>query len=323
LAPAEEHVDLNQAGIRVSVVIPAYNAENHLRRAVTSALRQSYRPAEVLVIDDGSTDATGEAARRFGRDVRYIHQANAGPASARNRGVSESTCDWIAFLDADDEWLPHKLQQQVACLVSVSELVWCNCSPVRVHAPEVSTSELPDDLVDILKTQRHLPFFKGASLGLALQTSGFVIQRRVIEEVGGINPYLTTAEDRDLWWRIAFRHPRIGYCGEAGYRFFCDSPDSLTKQLRGRSVALRVVCENVRRARAIGGESAHAFEPYARKLAMDYVLRAVGSQTEIEPDVICEALRLFPPPTRRRLLLLVMAALPRRVARRIVEHTRL
>ena len=314
---------VERSGLRVSVVIPAYNAANHLDRAVTSVFGQSYRAAEVLVIDDGSTDATGEIARRFGGNVHYIHQENAGAASARNRGIAESTGEWIAFLDADDEWLPHKLQEQVECLASASELVWCNCPPFYVDARGVIKAELSDEVLDILKTQRQLPFFTGASHGLCFQTSGFIIQRRVLEEVGGFDPQLKSAEDRDLWWRIAFRYPRIGYCPEEGYRFFCDSPDSLTRQVRGRSVELRVVCENVRLARAIGGESAEAFEPYARKLAMDYVLRAAASQTEIAPEVVCDALRLFPPTIRRRVLLWVIAALPRRVARRVVEHIRL
>ncbi len=99
---------------RVTVVIPCYNAAPFLRATLESALRQSHAPSEVLVIDDGSTDNSAAIAGFFGPPVRVISQTNQGESIARNRGIDEARGDWIAFLDADDLWLPNKLQRQLA-----------------------------------------------------------------------------------------------------------------------------------------------------------------------------------------------------------------
>ncbi len=93
----------------VAVVIPAYNAEKLLPRALRSVLTQTVAPREVLVVDDGSSDGTSDVARSFGAPVRCIRQENAGAAAARNRGIAEATAEWIAFLDADDWWEPERL----------------------------------------------------------------------------------------------------------------------------------------------------------------------------------------------------------------------
>src|SRR5689334_10135830 len=95
------------------VIIPAYNAVETLGRAIDSALAQSLPPHEVVVVDDGSRDATAELAERYGPPVRVIRQSNAGPGAARNRGVQATSSPWVAFLDADDEWLPKKMETQL------------------------------------------------------------------------------------------------------------------------------------------------------------------------------------------------------------------
>jgi Glycosyl transferase family 2 len=101
------------APLDLTVVIPAYQRERTIGRAVLSALAQVPRPAlDVLVVDDGSTDGTAAAARATG--ARVVQQANAGVGSARNRGLAEATTTWVAFLDSDDEWLPHHLDTLLA-----------------------------------------------------------------------------------------------------------------------------------------------------------------------------------------------------------------
>jgi len=100
----------------VTVVIPAYNAERHIVEALEGVLAQTYRPVEIVVVDDGSTDATAETVRRFGPRVRFTTQINAGAGAARNRGVAMATGRYIAFLDADDSWPPEKLARQVEIL---------------------------------------------------------------------------------------------------------------------------------------------------------------------------------------------------------------
>jgi len=100
----------------VSVIIPVYNCEQYLGEAIESVLNQTYTALEVLVVDDGSTDQSGDVARSFGTRVRYVHQANAGSGAARNRGLAEVKGDLTAFLDADDRWVETKLTLQIAKL---------------------------------------------------------------------------------------------------------------------------------------------------------------------------------------------------------------
>jgi len=104
----------------VSVVIPAYNCGAYVEEAVESALCQTYDALEVIVVDDGSTDATREKLSRFGDRIRVIHQENRGSSSARNRGLELSRGEFVAFLDADDRWLSRKLEWQMACMRELS-----------------------------------------------------------------------------------------------------------------------------------------------------------------------------------------------------------
>lgn len=98
----------------VSVIIPVYNYERFLAEAIESVLSQTYRELEVIVVDDGSTDRSGEVARSFaGKGVSYCHQVHAGIGPARNKGVELARGDFLAFLDADDRWPEEKLERQL------------------------------------------------------------------------------------------------------------------------------------------------------------------------------------------------------------------
>ena len=97
----------------VTVIIPAYNAGRTISAALESVFAQTYRDFDVIVVDDGSTDDTALRVAEWGHQVTYIRQENGGPASARNEAVRHSRSPLIAFLDADDVWLPRKLERQV------------------------------------------------------------------------------------------------------------------------------------------------------------------------------------------------------------------
>jgi glycosyltransferase involved in cell wall biosynthesis len=105
---------------RVSVLIPAFNAERYLGEAIESALAQTHTPFELIVVDDGSSDGTAEAALAFGKAVRYSRQEHQGVGAARNRCVELARGDHLAFLDADDRWDPRKLECQLAAMWSDS-----------------------------------------------------------------------------------------------------------------------------------------------------------------------------------------------------------
>src|SRR5690348_12724766 len=98
----------------ISVIIPTYNHARFLAAAIDSALSQTLKPTEVIVVDDGSTDETSSVLEAFGDKVRVIRQKNHGVAGARNRGAEMAAGEYLAFLDADDVWLPRKLEMQVS-----------------------------------------------------------------------------------------------------------------------------------------------------------------------------------------------------------------
>ncbi|QDT35765.1 glycosyltransferase family 2 protein [Stratiformator vulcanicus] len=107
---------MSESAVRVSVIIPCFNAGPYLRPAIESVLTQTRPAHEVIVIDDGSTDGSGDVAASFGSPVKVYRQENSGESVARNRGMAEATGDWIALLDADDIWKPEKLEEQVIAL---------------------------------------------------------------------------------------------------------------------------------------------------------------------------------------------------------------
>ena len=101
----------------ISAVIPTYNRRDMVCEAIDSALTQTYPCHEIIVVDDGSTDGTGELLReKYGDRIRYIRQENAGPSAARNRGIEAATGEWIAFLDSDDLWVEEKNELQIIIL---------------------------------------------------------------------------------------------------------------------------------------------------------------------------------------------------------------
>jgi glycosyltransferase involved in cell wall biosynthesis len=103
---------MSQSSQTISVVIPCYNGAKYLREALDSVLAQTLPPLEVIVVDDGSTDDSAAIAESFGPPVRVIRQSNQGESVARNRAIGEAKGEWVAFLDADDLWLPEKLAEQ-------------------------------------------------------------------------------------------------------------------------------------------------------------------------------------------------------------------
>jgi glycosyltransferase involved in cell wall biosynthesis len=104
----------------VSVIIPVYNGDRYLGAAIESVLAQTYRPIEVIVVDDGSTDRSGQVAQQF--PVRYFKQPHSGPGATRNCGIAQAQGELLAFLDADDLWTPDKLVSQIATLTAQPEL---------------------------------------------------------------------------------------------------------------------------------------------------------------------------------------------------------
>jgi glycosyltransferase involved in cell wall biosynthesis len=179
---------------RCSVVIPARNAAAHLREAITSVHRQSTPPTEVVVVDDGSSDDTARIATEHGARVVRL-PTSMGPSHARNRGIAEAQGDLIAFLDADDVWLPGHLEASVALL---NECPAGLCfAPVRVFGT-VNTLVVPP-----CESGRAMDMTEALLEENFIVQSSVVVRRNVLPAVGAYDESLRLAEDYDLWLRLS------------------------------------------------------------------------------------------------------------------------
>lgn len=208
----------------VSVVIPAYNAEGYLAATIESVLAQTYRPLEVLVIDDGSSDGTVALARSFGDPVRVIEQENKGPAGARNTGFAEARGDIIALLDADDLWMPERLAACVDLLQSDPTLGFVTTDAYLIEEDTPTERRYYGDY-------QRFPFpARGSQLDeIAKRNFVFVsvvFDRRLFELVGArLDERLWGTEDYDLWTRFLLAGAEAGLVPEplAWYRVRADS----------------------------------------------------------------------------------------------------
>ena len=165
---------------RVSVIIPAYNADNFIAESVTSALNQTYPDVEIIVVNDGSTDNTEKSLAPFMDLIIYIKKENGGPASARNIAIKRSTGEYICFLDADDIFLPHKLERQVNFMEKNSE-----CGLVFADASIIGGKEAirRDSLLGGLPVyQGHV--FRHLFINNFIITLTVMIRREVLDKCG-------------------------------------------------------------------------------------------------------------------------------------------
>jgi glycosyltransferase involved in cell wall biosynthesis len=303
-------------GDSVSVVIPAMNAAGHIRRAIESVLRQTVRPREIIVVDDGSTDNTAAVVSEYG-SATCLRQSHSGLSVARNEGVARSSSEWIAFLDADDEWLPTKVERQLAILGRYPGLRWCSCH--RRDIGPGTGSEPQADVLAQLAARPVLPLVTAMASRLSVAPSGIVVQRGVLRDSGGFDPRLCYAQDRDLWLRIALRHPWIGYSPEVGLLYHSDTPDSLMKRYRERTEALGVVCRHLEIWRDAGNPS---FQELGQQLIVDYLVRAASAEVSLDAATRAQAMRLAGLSLPERLLLAWLTVLPRRLARKLGSRFR-
>lgn len=126
----------------ISCIVAVFNGERYLKEALDSILAQTYRPLEIIVADDGSTDGTKAVVASYGEKVRYLWQPNAGPAAARNFGLSQARGEFMAFLDADDLWNADKLTRQKACFEARPELEMCVTHAQNFWTPELHEEEV-------------------------------------------------------------------------------------------------------------------------------------------------------------------------------------
>jgi len=186
--------------MNISVIIPTWNRADRLANALQSAFAQSLPPAEVIVVDDGSTDDTHKLVRSQFRDARYIHQQNQGVSSARNTGIEAASGNWIALLDSDDHWQPDKLKQQCEHLRARPDYKICHSDEIWVR-----NGRRVNPMKKHAKQGGHI--FRQCLPLCAISPSAVLIHRDLFNEIGLFDEHLPACEDYDLWLRICALHP--------------------------------------------------------------------------------------------------------------------
>lgn len=201
----------------LSVVIPAYNCGKYIGRAVDSVLSQSRMPDEVIVVDDGSSDNTADVVCGYGDRVRLVRQDSAGASAARNTGIEAASGEWVAFLDGDDEWLPEKLELQMALLERNGHLDWTTGNFIRCDCDnDIRYDDLDGDRLarvqGLLGEKECFASYFQAYLALAGGWTGtMVIRRKMLTEAGMFRAGLARYNDMDMWFRLAFAGGAIGF----------------------------------------------------------------------------------------------------------------
>ncbi len=184
----------------ISVIIPAYNAARYISESIQTVLNQAYKNLEIIVVDDGSTDQTGEIAGRFCPPVRYVRQNNQGNAAARNRGISEARFEWLAFLDADDLWSPEKLQLQWEHVQTQPD----RRISLTLARTFYESGDPPIDMPGFPPAELWNRLVYGQPFGCS--HSGLLIHQSCFETVGNFDANLKQSVDWDLFIRLAARY---------------------------------------------------------------------------------------------------------------------
>lgn len=175
----------------ISCIVPAYNSKRYLREALESIRGQFYRPLEIIVADDGSTDGTASVVADYGKQIRFLQQPTTGPPATRNLGLREAQGEFVAFLDADDLWHPEKLARQMARFQARPDLDLC-----VAHMQNFWIPELHDEAA---RFQDHR---RGQSMP-GYYTGTLLARRTLFDTVGPFNTTLWHGDATDWFLRVA------------------------------------------------------------------------------------------------------------------------
>jgi len=185
--------------LNISVVIPSYNRKDFLKRSIDSAINQTKKPLEIIVVDDGSTDGTETMIKSDYDFVKFIKQKNKGVSAARNIGIKVSIGEWICFLDSDDEWKKDKLEKQINAMKS-------NPGYKFFHSNEIWIK----NGLRINQKKKHKKYggdiFDKCLDMCRISPSSVMINKTVFDEVGNFNEDLVVCEDYELWLRICDKY---------------------------------------------------------------------------------------------------------------------
>jgi glycosyltransferase involved in cell wall biosynthesis len=265
----------------ISVTIPAWNAADYLRIAIDSVLAQTYKPLELIVVDDGSTDHTREVCQSYGSAVRYFYHENDGTAgiSARKYSIRESRGEWIAFLDHDDRWLPDKLAKQVEAIKTYPDagVLFTRYKCINAHGDDLNPSNLLPVSGGAFCLEPHEAFHHLLKSNPYCPSSA-LIRKHALEQVE--LPDKHVCGDWSQWLSLTRKYPMVvldEYLTE--YRItdvhFCANKEQLATRmlatLKQQEKYLRQDCNDCRTAYSAGqAHVAHIFAVAARTFLDQY-----------------------------------------------------
>jgi glycosyltransferase involved in cell wall biosynthesis len=209
----------------VTVVVPTRDRIDPLRRALESVRRQTYPAARVIVVDDGSHDDPGSWLQPDFPEVEFVRQEHRGVSAARNRGIELATTRWIAFLDSDDEWRPEKLERQLSALEREPEHSICHADEIWIrNGRRVNPGKR--------HAKRGGSIFQDCLPLCVISPSSVILDRSLLDDLGGFDETLPVCEDYDLWLRICARH-RVLFVDEPLVIKYGGHKDQLSKRYWG------------------------------------------------------------------------------------------
>lgn len=186
--------------MNISVIIPTYNRLDFLSRAIDSVVQQTFTPAEIIIIDDGSTDKTRSIVKKQYPDVNYVYQENKGVSAARNNGIALAKYSWIAFLDSDDRWHRDKLRIQSDVLAACPEYKICHSNEIWIKSGKRINQKKKHQ-------KRGGDIFRHCLPLCVISPSSVLLHRDIFREIGVFDETLPACEDYDLWLRICAKYP--------------------------------------------------------------------------------------------------------------------
>src|SRR6056300_283823 len=210
----------------ISVIIPTLNRCEFLKRALHSVLKQTLKPREIIVVDNGSTDKTFEMISSSFPNVKYLKQTKKGVSASRNKGILNSKSNWLAFLDSDDVWSHNKLEKQMAFNTK-------NKNRFRlIHTNEIwyRNGKFLNQLKKHKKSGGDI--FKNSLILCCISPSSTLINKEIFNEYGYFDEDLEVCEDYDLWIRITARE-EVGYIDEPMLIKHGGHSDQLSKKFWG------------------------------------------------------------------------------------------
>lgn len=215
--------------MKFSIIIPLYNKENHIKRAIESVLQQTYREFELIIVDDGSTDSSYNIAVNSSSDSRMkiFRKKNGGVSSARNFGIEHASHDYIGFLDADDEWKPSFLES-IYKLINIYPEAGAYATSYEFKKGEnTKRADINVTLED--GESGVVNYFKDSLNGHLITASSVVIKKQVFNDVGLFSTKLSRGEDTEMWCRIALRH-QIVFLNKVLATYYQDTENKLTQK---------------------------------------------------------------------------------------------